>query len=106
MADPCRRALCGSLVCMIRLPPGSTRFPYTTLFRSITQAGVGEGGGGHAALHGGAPLGAAGGGPVDVVAGGARGGRPAQGQDRKSTRLNSSHRRSWYAVLFLKKNEI
>src|SRR5574341_910257 len=60
---------------MIRRPPRSTLFPYTTLFRS------------------GAPPGAA-----------ARGGRchrPTHPLDRKSTRLNSSHQLISYAVFCL-----
>src|SRR3712207_7023894 len=88
---------------MIRRPPRSTLFPYTTLFRS-----VGRGGGGirparrprrvpalalrargqtdlvpHRRLHPGAETG--------------------PGEDRKSTRLNSSHANISYAVFCLKK---
>src|SRR5438067_9026041 len=68
---------------MIRPPPRSTLFPYTTLFRSA----VGE-------------------------ARGRRGRRPGRGardrpdpgqEDRKSTRLNSSHVSISYAVFCLKK---
>src|SRR2546422_6459067 len=70
---------------MIRRPPRSTLFPYTTLFRSVHPRqrphrlpfrGVGErvAGGGH---------------PPRV--------------DRKSTRLNSSHGYISYAVFCLKK---
>src|SRR2546430_12549867 len=77
---------------MIRRPPRSTLFPYTTLFRSqqhgprrhqIEQQ--------HHAHHI-----ANGHGPVegDVVA------------DRKSTRLNSSHSQISYAVFCLKKKKI
>src|SRR5690349_23191831 len=79
---------------MIRRPPRSTLFPYTTLFRSQAQAlGYGLAGvSGHSGWFG-SGLGwhAAGGGEVL-----ARG-------DRKSTRLNSSHVEISYAVFCLKK---
>src|SRR2546426_2445492 len=70
---------------MIRRPPRSTLFPYTTLFRSI-----------------------------DLPASGRRSGRTnlARGfgnagrcEDRKSTRLNSSHLVISYAVFCLKKKK-
>src|SRR3989442_9648711 len=79
---------------MIRRPPRSTLFPYTTLFRSqlnrkqplsgIVLGGVGVEAGAviphlHSYVH-------------DLVLG-----------DRKSTRLNSSHVRISYAVFCLKK---
>src|SRR3712207_7997650 len=89
---------------MIRRPPRSTLFPYTTLFRSLPahphpprrardrsrdragvlpeETGVGEGSVRH---H--------------------RRLRPALGQDRKSTRLNSSHANISYAVFCLKKKK-
>src|SRR5207253_5545015 len=66
---------------MIRRPPRSTLFPYTTLFRS-DKSTVGA-------------CGAAG--PVGAADGGVAGG------DRKSTRLNSSHVAISYAVFCLKK---
>src|SRR3712207_7399989 len=93
---------------MIRRPPRSTLFPYTTLFRSWGVAGVSS--------------------YVDVLVEGWRQRRAAQGQtidvaatrasfvidfdetmqgwfkDRKSTRLNSSHANISYAVFCLKKN--
>src|SRR5438094_3975977 len=69
---------------MIRRPPRSTLFPYTTLFRSR----VGQG----------RDLAQAGGHLVDSRI---RDGR----QDRKSTRLNSSHRTISYAVFCLKKKK-
>src|SRR2546422_6766381 len=65
---------------MIRRPPRSTLFPYTTLFRSFSP---GTGAGCWAAS---AP-----------AAGGT--------QDRKSTRLNSSHGYISYAVFCLKKKK-
>src|SRR5436853_5104188 len=66
---------------MIRRPPRSTLFPYTTLFRSrmerlaCRERGIGRG------IVGDAPL------------------------DRKSTRLNSSHLGISYAVFCLKKKK-
>src|SRR3712207_6885240 len=82
---------------MIRRPPRSTLFPYTTLFRS-DGAGGGDGRrarqrvdpGRRPAREGGvaAPPGALG---DDVP------------RDRKSTRLNSSHANISYAVFCLKK---
>src|SRR3712207_9019559 len=96
---------------MIRRPPRSTLFPYTTLFRSRRQQ----------------PdrlllLGRDVGGVVDRAGagGGSRGGaRPRRGRperpdrhgpahprvDRKSTRLNSSHANISYAVFCLKKKK-
>src|SRR5260221_10878740 len=67
---------------MIRRPPRSTLFPYTTLFRSVEDPDVG-----------------------------ARRGRQLEGvdgrvgRDRKSTRLNSSHTVISYAVFCLKKKK-
>src|SRR2546422_7867220 len=86
---------------MIRRPPRSTLFPYTTLFRSLVERG-----GDHVlrplrmhvtALD-----------PDLLVIGGqglqfARG--AAGGRDRKSTRLNSSHGYISYAVFCLKKKK-
>src|SRR2546427_8404088 len=89
---------------MIRRPPRSTLFPYTTLFRS---AGVFARSHqacdmGHVHPEHGAHLvgNGAHAGPVLV----ARVGREAADeQDRKSTRLNSSHSQISYAVFCLKK---
>src|SRR5256885_12977839 len=67
---------------MIRRPPRSTLFPYTTLFRSVGDHGI------------------------DAAA--RRRQAPAQAQvpgDRKSTRLNSSHLVISYAVFCLKKKK-
>src|SRR5690349_22771179 len=82
---------------MIRRPPRSTLFPYTTLFRSPLVLA--------------APLGSAagrvldrlglGGGAVGMRLAGPRRERP----DRKSTRLNSSHVEISYAVFCLKKKK-
>src|SRR2546427_6040365 len=75
---------------MIRRPPRSTLFPYTTLFRSRRRPDLGVGD--LSAIHG-------------------RAGAPAardrhRGADRKSTRLNSSHSQISYAVFCLKKKTI
>src|SRR5207248_7049944 len=71
---------------MIRRPPRSTLFPYTTLFRSepvsATSRAVG-----HTAIFTGAST---------ITTG---------TTDRKSTRLNSSHRTISYAVFCLKKKK-
>src|SRR3712207_7266008 len=93
---------------MIRRPPRSTLFPYTTLFRSASQSRT------EAVQTGG---------PTLVIVSGA----PAAGKttlarrlatelwlpliakdaiDRKSTRLNSSHANISYAVFCLKKKNI
>src|SRR3712207_7692880 len=95
---------------MIRRPPRSTLFPYTTLFRSLAQRGLRPFYHGH----GDCPverndrrgpdleqrvverehLG-----PVGLVVARRR------GVDRKSTRLNSSHANISYAVFCLKKKK-
>src|SRR5690348_18014955 len=83
---------------MIRRPPRSTLFPYTTLFRSrggLGRLGIeGEGGGGR--LPGERGLGRC---LRDRL------GRGFGGLDRKSTRLNSSHPSISYAVFCLKKKK-
>src|SRR3989475_9500476 len=75
---------------MIRRPPRSTLFPYTTLFRSavvrravdaVVQQGTTE----------------------QVIEGPLA--RPVRAGDRKSTRLNSSHSQISYAVFCLKKKK-
>src|SRR5256885_7280317 len=68
---------------MIRRPPRSTLFPYTTLFRSYSTFGV----------------------VTTVVCGRANSKRTRSNaaRDRKSTRLNSSHLVISYAVFCLKK---
>src|SRR5437762_14335605 len=71
------------LFLMIRLPPRSTLFPYTTLFRSLflrqRRPGL----------------------VLEAVRGNHNG-----VTDRKSTRLNSSHRCISYAVFCLKKKKL
>src|SRR2546430_12082951 len=81
---------------MIRRPPRSTLFPYTTLFRSPPRRG--RRGAGLTAQDGlGAPAGDA---VVEVRL------EPLpHGADRKSTRLNSSHSQISYAVFCLKKKK-
>src|SRR3712207_7539773 len=89
---------------MIRRPPRSTLFPYTTLFRSDAHHGVTGHGAGtearredphrpadHPVAHG----------VVDGQRDARRGG--VADLDRKSTRLNSSHANISYAVFCLKK---
>src|SRR2546422_8599706 len=74
---------------MIRRPPRSTLFPYTTLFRSCIF-------GPHQTrlpTH------------VEDTHGGGKGSPAALGRDRKSTRLNSSHGYISYAVFCLKKKK-
>src|SRR2546430_11846401 len=75
---------------MIRRPPRSTLFPYTTLFRSglTTDAAIAE------LLAWGA---------TRVVIGTAAA-HPTRA-DRKSTRLNSSHSQNSYAAFCLKKKK-
>src|SRR3712207_7326653 len=96
---------------MIRRPPRSTLFPYTTLFRSVQGLGQqGKGGGrgdGRRRRRGGE-----GGHSRDMGIRGtgceaARGGHPGPAirADRKSTRLNSSHANISYAVFCLKKKK-
>src|SRR5256885_7320514 len=88
---------------MIRRPPRSTLFPYTTLFRSDSmQAGADE----HSDFF--AAPGAIGSGGVPTGTGN-QGVRAIQSNaapgDRKSTRLNSSHLVISYAVFCLKKKK-
>src|SRR3712207_8135093 len=90
---------------MIRRPPRSTLFPYTTLFRSVHLGRL------HVAPHlpGAQPDRRGVGGAAD--AGRHAPGRPGghrvvdRGLDRKSTRLNSSHANISYAVFCLKKKK-
>src|SRR2546428_8384814 len=93
---------------MIRRPPRSTLFPYTTLFRSpVSHRALGE-----QAEEGDEPE------PQQAtrrrsndvghaIAPGLGRDEPAEGpaQDRKSTRLNSRHDQTSYAVFCLKKKK-
>src|SRR5258708_16890369 len=85
---------------MIRRPPRSTLFPYTTLFRSADIFGrrrlflLGVGLFAVASATSGAAVN-----PGMLVA-------DATAKDRKSTRLNSSHQIISYAVFCLKKKNI
>src|SRR2546427_4460581 len=83
---------------MIRRPPRSTLFPYTTLFRSLGRIGFAP------------PLSAVRVGQSDpdhavIVSPPSRNDERVLG-DRKSTRLNSSHSQISYAVFCLKKKKI
>src|SRR5690242_21418794 len=80
---------------MIRRPPRSTLFPYTTLFRSHVDRDLRRAG-----RRGGEVVGR----HRDRV-GLRREGLPQRGADRKSTRLNSSHMSISYAVFCLKKKK-
>src|SRR5688572_31026828 len=84
---------------MIRRPPTSTLFPYTTLFRSVRQERADAepppdrpGSGRHHRL-------------PDVAAEADLHEGPDPPADRKSTRLNSSHSQISYAVFCLKKKK-
>src|SRR3712207_8783257 len=95
---------------MIRRPPRSTLFPYTTLFRSL--AGGVEGGERlvHEEKARGGQERPADGDPLLLAARQCRGPAveempDAEERDRKSTRLNSSHANISYAVFCLKKKK-
>src|SRR2546430_9951941 len=83
---------------MIRRPPRSTLFPYTTLFRSQVGGAAGRGRRDDAHLFARPPVGTGGAGQGGYGKAGS-----AREQDRKSTRLNSSHSQISYAVFCLKK---
>src|SRR5256885_6795528 len=87
---------------MIRRPPRSTLFPYTTLFRSHP---VGDHRAGGLPRRGRDLHGAAVPGREGVGCGAARARPRPPAQDRKSTRLNSSHLVISYAVFCLKKKK-
>src|SRR5436190_7047744 len=76
---------------LIRRPPRSTLFPYTTLFRS---------GGAWSRISAAGPRGR-----MDHGMAFDQGRREVERQDRKSTRLNSSHTVISYAVFCLKKKK-
>src|SRR5437763_3601743 len=94
---------------MLRRPPTSTLFPYTTLFRSHQQLGIGVAAQDVTALDQRLALLRI----VEQLAIKHRDDRAilvedgllAVGEDRKSTRLNSSHRCISYAVFCLKKKK-
>src|SRR2546427_8377024 len=88
---------------MIRRPPRSTLFPYTTLFRSRARSahsrrglGTREAGRSRARLRRRR---------AEANAGGGWFVRGEGRRDRKSTRLNSSHSQISYAVFCLKKKK-
>src|SRR5688572_32079123 len=85
---------------MIRRRPRSTLFPYTTLFRS--QAVGGNGGAGGNGGNGGNGLGGAIG-SAGILVRATLHVSDSLVQDRKSTRLNSSHSQISYAVFCSKK---
>src|SRR5689334_23505772 len=70
---------------MIRRPPRSTLFPYTTLFRSPAPSAAS---------------------PTPGAAPRCASSRAGGSEDRKSTRLNSSHSSISYAVFCLKKKKM
>src|SRR5256886_9293020 len=83
---------------MIRRPPRSTLFPYTTLFRSHGQFGSAVPRAGNAS-GGGQP------GWIIKCKGWEKDPNAYLNSDRKSTRLNSSHSQISYAVFCLKKKK-
>src|SRR2546430_10017991 len=85
---------------MIRRPPRSTLFPYTTLFRSHGLRDVDRLIGSLAALNRYAEEGKA---LPDVSGAFTQRNGQLESSDRKSTRLNSSHSQISYAVFCLKK---
>src|SRR3712207_7924729 len=87
---------------MIRRPPRSTLFPYTTLFRSLPTYGHGDWAGLRATDEANASVWAGLGFDVRLLGDYHRFAQNL-GSDRKSTRLNSSHANISYAVFCLKK---
>src|SRR5690349_22965476 len=83
---------------MLRRPPRSTLFPYTTLFRSARRAAGSRRGRGLAPFRSSRES------PPRWSCHLRQRGRRAQ-RDRKSTRLNSSHVEISYAVFCLKKKK-
>src|SRR2546421_9745930 len=85
---------------MIRRPPRSTLFPYTTLFRSADPEGCAHARGRRPDPRRGRP-------PHGRPQAPARAGEVVHevAEDRKSTRLNSSHDQISYAVFCLKKKK-
>src|SRR2546430_6808695 len=87
---------------MIRRPPRSTLFPYTTLFRSQGGRDSDEHARAQCRDRGGACRAAG----TRIRRRRRRGAEAGVGGDRKSTRLNSSHSQISYAVFCLKKKKI
>src|SRR3712207_8503699 len=86
---------------MIRRPPRSTLFPYTTLFRSVRHAGEVADCVVAVEPHNRQELIIA----SPTAGRGLRAAAVRPGEDRKSTRLNSSHANISYAVFCLKKKK-
>src|SRR2546430_12935827 len=84
---------------MIRRPPRSTLFPYTTLFRSLGEGNISK------PLQEAAIPGRARRGPIGSPVGSSKSSVGPRSADRKSTRLNSSHSQISYAVFCLKKKK-
>src|SRR5256886_7695155 len=97
---------------MIRRPPRSTLFPYTTLFRSpswrpenssLPETATGAAGAPMASSRYSASASSA---PMPEAVGVPTTSTRSPGRDRKSTRLNSSHSQISYAVFCLKKKKL
>src|SRR2546427_1674347 len=89
---------------MIRRPPRSTLFPYTTLFRSIPHNGNSIRPWERSAVSQVCPRGALANRPKAPFPSQIAASRGVE-EDRKSTRLNSSHSQISYAVFCLKKKK-
>src|SRR3712207_8136892 len=90
--------LVGFFFLMIRRPPRSTLFPYTTLFRSPRSVTRATGPGGSYERSGGVET-------FRLFNNGTNRVEVRVQEDRKSTRLNSSHANISYAVFCLKKKK-
>src|SRR3712207_7245229 len=91
---------------MIRRPPRSTLFPYTTLFRSGDDLGAPAGASAQPGAHVRVGLDQHQLGHLGRVVPEVEPRAGADLEDRKSTRLNSSHANISYAVFCLKKKKI
>src|SRR3712207_8783494 len=97
---------------MIRRPPRSTLFPYTTLFRSPHEDGAGQGDAALEIAACGEPFAEEGVPDTEYPAyrhpeeSSGEKQTDLLGRDRKSTRLNSSHANISYAVFCLKKKPV